>query len=237
MVVLLAVAGGVGGWVLAPPVSDAQQRVQAFLAGQHANVLVGPVPAKYATALIATEDSRFYDHHGIDTMGIVRGAGGFIGGSEQGGSTLDQQLAKTLYSNGNRAPTDIVAQVILGAKLDASYPKAQILQMYAQVAYFGAGFYGLQDAACGYFNVAPQQLTWSQASLLAGLPQAPSAYNPLTGPGLAALRQRHVLDRLVATGALAQAEVDTITPDSWHLVTARAAPAAGCPRNGPVGGA
>jgi len=147
-------------------------------------------------------------------MGIVRGAGGFIGGSEQGGSTLDQQLAKTLYSNGNRAPTDIVAQVILGAKFDASYPKAQILQMYAQVAYFGAGFYRLQDAACGYFNVAPQQLTWSQASLLAGLPQAPSAYNPLTAPGLAALRQRHVLDRLVATGALTQAEVDTITPDS-----------------------
>jgi len=122
--------------------------------------------------------------------------------------------------------------VVLGAKLDAAYSKAQILKMYAQVAYFGHGFYGLHDAACGYFNTPPQNLSWSQASLLAGLPQAPSNYDPLTYPQTAGERQQHVLDRLVAVGALTHTEANQVTPQSWHLVTGNVTPAPGCGMRG-----
>jgi len=228
-VALLLVATAFGGeWVLTPSVGDAPQRVHAFAVDHRSTELSGPVPPKYAAALVATEDSRFYSHHGIDSLGVARAALGFLGKPDQGGSTLDQQLAKTLYSNGQRSPTDIAAPVVLGVKLDAAYSKAQILAMYAQIAYFGNGFYGLHDAACGHFNTAPVDLIWSQASLLAGLPQAPSDYDPLTAPDLAALRQYHVLGRLVATGVLTRTYADHITPDSLHLSTANSTPAPGC---------
>jgi len=114
---------------------------------------------------------------------------------------------------------DIAAQAVLGVKLDATYSKAQILQMYAQVLYFGQGFYGLHDASCGYFNTPPRNLTWSQASLLVALPEAPSNYDLDTDPQLGAQLQAHVLNRLVAAGALTRAEADQITPNSWQLAT------------------
>ena len=91
----------------------------------------------------------------------------------------------------------------LAVKLDAAYSKQQILEMYASTVYFGGGFYGLTAAACGYFGQTPARLTATQATLLAGLPQAPSAYDPLTHLDLARSRQQHVLARLVATHALA----------------------------------
>jgi len=158
-VVLVALAGVIFGglWVLTPSVGDAEARANAFAQSHQSSDLNQPVPAKYATALIATEDSRFYTHHGIDSLGVARAGLGIFGAQDTGGSTLDQQLAKNLYSNGQRSTTDIIEQVVLGAKLDAAYTKAQILEMYAQVAYFGHGFYGLHDAACGYFNTPPPE--------------------------------------------------------------------------------
>jgi len=104
-VALLLVATAFGGeWVLTPSVGDAPQRVHAFAVDHRSTELSGPVPPKYAAALVATEDSRFYSHHGIDSLGVARAALGFLGKPDQGGSTLDQQLAKTLYSNGQRSP-------------------------------------------------------------------------------------------------------------------------------------
>ncbi len=233
-VVLVALAGVIFGglWVLTPSVGDAEARASAFAQSHQSNDFNQPVPAKYATALIATEDSRFYSHHGIDSLGVARAGLGIFGAQDTGGSTLDQQLAKNLYSNGQRSTTDIIEQVVLGAKLDAAYSKAQILEMYAQVAYFGHGFYGLHDAACGYFNTPPQNLSWSQASLLAGLPQAPSNYDPLANPQTAGERQQHVLDRLAAVGALTHTQADQLTPQSWHLVTGNVTPAPGCGPHG-----
>ncbi len=230
LVLILVVLAGL--WALTPSVGDAEQRAATFTADHHAGTLQGAVPDKYASALVATEDSRFYSHHGIDSLGVARAGLGIFGGQDTGGSTLDQQLAKTLYNNGQRSTTDIVEQVVLGAKLDAAYSKGQILAMYAQVAYFGHGFYGLRDAACGYFNTAPQNLSWSQASLLAGLPQAPSNYDPLTYPQLASQRQHHVLDRLIAVGALTGTQAAQITPQTWHLSTTPTTPAPGCGTGG-----
>ena len=130
---------------------------------------------------MATEDHRFYSEAAIDPFAIARvTAGSLMGKPDQGGSTLYQQLAKILYVPGRPGTLAKAEQILLGVKLALSYPKAEILQMYSSVPYFGHGYYGLQAASCGSFAVTPAALTWPQAALLAGLMQAPSADDPLT---------------------------------------------------------
>lgn len=217
----LLVGGGIAVlWPLTPSVADAEQRIAARLhthgaADPHAL----PVPDRVGEAIIATEDSRFYSHHGVDVLGVVRAAIGTIQGSaDPGGATLEQQLAKNLYTPGATGPAPKVEQVELALKLDQQYRKQQILEMYLSVVYFGHGHYGLPAAARGYFAVAPNSLTWAQASLLAGLVQAPSAYDPYAHPQLAKKRQRHVLDRLVATHVLTPQQADAAYAAPWGLL-------------------
>ena len=168
-----------------------------------------PVPTKFADALLATEDSRFYSHHGLDLQGAVRGLiGPLTGGGDQGGATLEQQLAKIFYTGGNDGITDKVVQVGVAIKMDADNSKTAILEVYASSVYFGNGDTGLTAASEGYFGVSPAALTWAQASMLAGLVQAPTDYDPITHYALAKSRQSHVLDRLVATGHLTRAEAN-----------------------------
>ena len=224
---LLVVTAGAITLVLTPSVDDAERRVQSAALAQRSTDRDEPVPPRFAMALVATEDSRFYSHHGVDTLGVLRATTGALQQQENGGSTLDQQLAKLLYRGSNPAALVKVEEVALGVKIDATYPKAQILEMYAQAAYFGHGFYGLHDAACGYFNVVPAQLSWTQASTLAGLVQAPSSYDPIAHPELARQRQRHVLDRLVAVGDLTQDDTATILTQPLGL-NPGGPPAPGC---------
>jgi membrane peptidoglycan carboxypeptidase len=204
------------GWVATPSVDDAADGVSAHLAAHHAPTLQGPVPAKVAAALIATEDSRFEDTPGVDPLGLVREPLGAVTGRDEGGATLEQQLAKNLYagSDGFLAKAE---GLVLALKLDRSWTKAQILRMYLDDGYYGHGLYGLTAAAEGYFGERPDQLTWAQASLLGGLFQAPSAYDPLVHPAAARARQAHVLDRLVATGRLTRAQADAIGREDWAL--------------------
>jgi len=208
LVVLLVGGMVAAGTLLAatPNISDAEQRAWVIDSthGVFPTVVAAP---RFVDALVATEDSRFYAHHGIDFVGVARaGWASITGSSAAGGATLDQQLAKQLYFGGVRGGTATLKQIALGFKLDANYTKQQILQMYASVVYFGNGYYGLDAASRGYFGVSPNQLSWGQAALLAGLMQAPSAYNPVTHPAKASARERHVLDRLVATGQLSSQE-------------------------------
>lgn len=203
--VLLGAVGIGGLWPLTPSVGDAEARITTRLAqlhGRDAHAL--PVPDRVGQALIATEDSRFYAHHGIDVVGITRAVLGPLRGNsgDPGGATLNQQLAKVLYTPTGSSPIVKVEQLELALKIDAHYSKAQILEMYLNAVYFGHGFYGLPAASRGYFHRAPADLNWAQASLLAGLLQAPSAYDPLRHLHLARARQGHVLDRLVQTHVL-----------------------------------
>ena len=108
--------------------------------------------------------------------------------------------------------------VALAVKLDATWTKDQILRMYLDAGYFGHGFWGVAAAAEGYFGLAPAQLSWAQASLLAGRLQAPTAYDPVVHPDRAAARQSHVLDRLVAVGDLSRAEADAVAGQPWGLL-------------------
>ena len=197
-------------WPLTPSVRGAEDIIAANL-DQHHGVDLGtlPSPDKVGLAVVATEDSRFYAHHGLDSQGILRAMFGFAHSSQDpGGATLDQQLAKNLYTP-HDTTLDKVEQVELSFKLEAAYSKPQILEMYLSVVYYGHGFYGLNAAAKGYFGQQPSTLTWAQASLLAGLLQAPSAYDPYTHLVRAKSRQRHVLDRLVAVHTLSAAQADS----------------------------
>ncbi|MGH3782405.1 MAG: transglycosylase domain-containing protein, partial [Pseudonocardiaceae bacterium] len=165
-------------------------------------------PDRIGQAVVATEDSRFFSDHGVDPRGVLRGLVGGLEGTEDGGATLDQQLAKLLYTPERTDVGAKIEQIILGVKIDSSYSKRRILRAYLASVYFGQGYYGLTDAAHGYFGLAPGELSWAQASLLAGVVQAPTAYDPLTHLDLAKQRQRDVLDRLVATGVLSRADTD-----------------------------
>lgn len=217
VVLTVAVLLGIA-WVVTPGVGDAQQLVSAELAANGGTPLQGDVPDNLAQALIATEDSRFDHHIGIDPIGAVRAGWGLLTGSDEGGSTLDQQLAKNLYAGGEQSFEDRVQSVVLALKLDASWSKDQLLRMYLDDGYYGHGFYGLTAATHGYFGVEPVDLGWAQATLLAGLFQAPTAYDPFLHPDLAKNRQQHVLNRLVAVGDLTQDQADEIAAQSWDLV-------------------
>jgi penicillin-binding protein 1A len=131
------------------------------------------------------------------------------GDGNDGGATIEQQLAKMLYAPGTGLRAEL-EQVGVAFRLDATYSKAHILAMYLDAAYFGDGAYGCTAAAEHYFGVPPAKLSWGQATLLAGLVQAPSEYDPHGHLALARNRQRHVLARLVATGAMTPAEAQRV---------------------------
>ena len=212
--------------LVTPSVSNAPALARSFDLAHHVAYPGPPVPARFAAALVSTEDHRFYSEPGIDPFAIARVIRGRITGQpDQGGATLYQQLAKMLYTPGRGGVAVRAEQVILGIKLDVSYSKPQILRMYADVTYFGHGYYGLAEASCGYFGVAPAGLSWAQAALLAGLVQAPTADSPIAHYPVARAREAHVLGRLVATGTLTQAQAARAFRTPLRLV---GGPAKGC---------
>ncbi|MGY1813497.1 biosynthetic peptidoglycan transglycosylase [Blastococcus sp. SYSU D00820] len=215
VVLALALAGA---WLATPGVDDARARVDALLAATGGTPLTGELPERLVVAVLATEDSRFADHPGIDWRGALRAPLGVVLGRDLGGSTLEQQLAKNLYGDGDTGPAAKAQAVVLALKLSAGWTKEEVLRMYLDTAYYGHGYTGVVAASEGYFGVPPGELSWAQASLLAGLLQAPSAYDPVVHPELAAARQAHVLDRLVDVGALSRAEADDVGDQAWELV-------------------
>ena len=205
IVVLLPCTFLAGVELATPPVAGAPALVAAVDRDHH----TVPIPAdpswRVSQAIVAAEDAGFYVNPGIDVTGLVRAAWGWVTGVDEGGSTITEQLAKVIYTGGRTGITDRVAQVALALKLNGHYTKPAILSMYLSAIYFGNGYYGVLAASEGYFGLLPAQLSWAQASLLAGLPQAPSLLDPLHNLALARERQSYVLDRLVATGALTRA--------------------------------
>lgn len=200
-------AAGAGYLLTLRGVGDAPARVaQTLMAhGQPAADL--PAPAKLAASVVAVEDEHFYDNVAVNVLaGAGRAALAALHTSrDPGGSTIDQQLAKQLYGRG-RGLGGTLREIGLGVKLALSYTKQQILRMYLNVNYYGQGFWGVRAAAEGYFHVDPARLTWAEAAMLAGLLQAPSAYDPVTHPALAKERQRHVLSQLVVNRDLTPAQ-------------------------------
>jgi len=202
LIVILAAAVGFL-WVATPSAGDATQLAKAQ-AQQHGIAYPGPpVPANFARPLIATEDKRFYSEPGVDVLAVGRVVWSDVsGGSDQGGATLEQQLAKLLYTPAQTGFDAELKQVVLAFKINSSYSKKQILAMYAEVAYYGHGYYGLQQASCGYFGHPAADLTVTQGAMLAGVVNAPSLDDPIADPVNARQRLEHVIARMVAVGDL-----------------------------------
>lgn len=169
-----------------------------------AAISINELPPYVANAFIAIEDRRFRDHHGIDPIGLARAVFTNLtaGRLEQGGSTLTQQLAKNLFLTPERNLERKVQEAILALWLERQYSKDQILELYLNRVYFGAGAYGIEAAARRYFDKPARALTLAEAAMLAGLVKAPSRLSPTRNPEQAQARARLVLEAMVDTGAI-----------------------------------
>jgi membrane peptidoglycan carboxypeptidase len=220
-VVLLALVGGVL-FVLTPSASQATALAQAQAREHHIGYPGAPVPRYFAQALVATEDHRFYSDPGVDPLAMARAAASWItGGQDQGGSTINQQLAKNLYTSGRSGFTQVLEQLALAVKLNMTYSRAEILRLYAEVAYYGNGYYGLTAASCGYFGRPPAQLSLVQAAMLAGVVNAPTYDDPLVYPAQARARLVHVIGRMAAVGYLTAAQQNAALKASLDLPAVR----------------
>jgi penicillin-binding protein 1A len=208
LAVVLAVALAVGVLLLVTPSAGEATQLAQQQARQHGIAYPGPlVPQNFARPLIATEDHRFYSEPGIDVIAVGRVLKSKLtGGQDQGGATIEQQLAKMLYTPGQTSLTAELEQITLAFKLNNTYSKQQILRLYAEVAYYGHGYYGLEQASCGYFGHPAGKLTVAQGAMLAGVVNAPSVDDPINDPVNAKARLTHVIDRMVAVGYLTRAQ-------------------------------
>ncbi len=162
-------------------------------------------------AIVATEDRRFFEHGGVDFIGIARAvvANLVAGGVRQGGSTLTQQLAKNLFLTPERSYGRKIRELILAFWLEARFSKEQIFTIYLNRVYLGAGTYGVEAAAQRYFGKSTERLNLREASVIAGLLKAPSRYSPLRDPKAAVVRGNQVLANMVTAGFLSQKDADT----------------------------
>ncbi len=142
-------------------------------------VKIEEVSEDYKNAVVAIEDHRFYSHNGIDVISILRSTYvNLISKSlDYGASTITQQVARNIYFTQEKSPIRKIAEIIVAFDLEKNYSKDEILELYINIIYFGNGYYGIKDAAEGYFNKSPDELTFEEATYLAGLPNAPSVYS------------------------------------------------------------
>ena len=170
------------------------------------------IPQIYQDAVIATEDHRFYTHHGIDYIAVVRALVHNLqsGSIVEGGSTITQQLAKNQFFTQKKELDRKIAEVFMVREIEKRYSKEKILELYINSIYYGEGFYNLYDASMGYFGKIPSDLSDGECTMLAGLPNAPSVYAITTNPDLAKQRQKQVLNDMVTWGYLTREEADSI---------------------------
>ena len=189
------------------------QTVEAIRAQPGYTPLSG-LPQIYLNAVIAVEDHRFTQHGGVDPIAIARATLHDLAtrSLDQGGSTITQQVAKNLFFTQEKEFSRKIAEVFMAFALERSYTKGEILELYVNTIYFGDGYYGVSAACAGYFGKAPGQLTDYEATLLAGIPNAPSVYSLSANPDLASQRQAYVVRQMVKYGYLTQEEADAITP-------------------------
>ena len=201
-VLVISVAAALGAALLPSP-ADLQSRVQALVAAR-GDVLLQPsgVPTLLAEAVIATEDERFYGNHGIDVVSIGRAL--WFDASHrctcQGGSTITEQLVKDVYLKGSDRGPAKATDLAMALKLGLEMPKGQVLADYLSEIPTGRGLYGVPAAACAYFGQPIGGLSLADDALLAGMAQAPSAYDPRFDPSAAIRRRAEVLSAMVSEG-------------------------------------
>lgn len=238
LLLILIVAGGGCGFISAtlsnlPDVSNVRPSASSQIYDVHGNLITTvhstenrlPVPLKdvpkdLQNAFVATEDSRFYSHHGIDPVGILRAVWVNIvhSGVSEGGSTITQQLARNAFLSQDRTLKRKISEALLALKIEQHYTKQEILEMYMNQIYFGQGAYGVQSAAHVYFGKDVRDLTLAQCAMLAGLPQSPNYYSPFNNLEAGKKRQAVVLGQMVKYGYLTQDKADAAREADLGLV-------------------
>ena len=218
---------------LASVVTDRHgERIGEFFVERRALVRLADVPHHVVRAFLAAEDSGFFEHDGIDLRSIVRAAWANFraGGTVQGASTITQQTVKGLLLSPEQTYTRKLREIVLARDLERRFTKQEILFLYLNQIYFGQGAYGIQEAARSYFAKPVNELTVSEAALLAGLPKAPSRFSPFRNPERAEQRRVYVLNRMLEesyidtdTHARALAEPPELSAEVWREKYAAAA--------------
>jgi len=162
------------------------------------------VPQVMKHAILAAEDDRFFEHSGVDLLGIARAALANVaaGGKSQGASTITMQLARNFFLSNERSYTRKIYEILLALKIESQLTKEQILEIYLNQIFLGQRAYGFASAAQIYYGKPLAKITAAEAAMLAGLPKAPSAYNPVVNPKRARIRQQYVLGRMRSLGFL-----------------------------------
>lgn len=170
------------------------------------------LPNNYINAVIAVEDHRYYDHGPIDFIAIARAIWVNIKNWElrEGGSTITQQVAKNIVFTQEETVERKLGEFLAAFDLEKNFSKNEIFALYVNTAYFGDGYYGIYEASKGYYNKEPKDLNLNEASMLAGVPNAPSAYAPTVNLNLAKKRQTHVLKSMVKYGYISENDANSI---------------------------
>jgi penicillin-binding protein 1A len=199
---------------------DNDELVTEFHVERRIFVPLDQIPAVLRDAIIATEDARFYSHYGVDPMGIARAVYQNFrrGRIVEGGSTITQQLAKVLFLTPDRSLERKLKEAVLALELERRYSKDRILEMYLNQIYFGHGAFGVEAAARTFFGKSVTELSLGEATLLAGLPKAPSTYSPFDRPEAAKRRRATVLARMVDVGSLAPPQAKKASDSALGLV-------------------
>ena len=188
---------------------------------------IGEIPKVMSNAVLAIEDSRFYQHGGVDYMGVIRAGLANVGRSKsQGASTITMQVARNVYLSSEKTFTRKIYEILLTFKLEHMLRKDQILEIYMNQIFLGNRAYGFAAASETYFGKPLKDITIAEAAMLAGLPKAPSAYNPISNPRRARSRQLYIIERMQENGFITQeqaedAKAETLTiksgPDSNRI--------------------
>lgn len=203
-------------------VYDKQGNILGHVSGHGENRLVVPaseVSEHFINALLAREDSRFYEHDGVDYIGVLRAfvlnlkAGGF----EQGASTLTMQLARNAYGNRDKTISRKLLEVAIAKRIERNYSKEEILGFYMNRIYFGSGLYGIERASQGFFMKPASELRAGEGAMLAGVIRGPSLLNPFRSIEDAKGTRDEVLARMVAEGTITQAESDAAKNETITL--------------------
>lgn len=189
--------------------------------GERRPVAIEDISPNFLNAIISVEDSNFYDHHGLDHIGLARAFYMNFRAKRvvQGGSTITQQLSKNLFFSFERNFVRKIKELLVALQLESTFTKEQILEAYSNQIYFGSGAYGVEEAADIYFGKRAQDLTLLQGALLAGLPNAPNSANPFYNLDRALGRAGFILKRMVQEGYITEAEKEEARISSLELLT------------------
>src|SRR5215470_9665599 len=199
---------------------EADELITEFHVERRIFVPLGQMPPALKQAVIATEDARFYSHFGVDPMGIARAIYQNFrrGRIVEGGSTITQQLAKTLFLTPDRKLERKLKEAVLALELERRYSKDRILEIYLNQIYFGHGAFGVEAAARTFFGKSVGELSVGECTLLAGLPKAPSTYSPFEHPEAAKRRRATVLARMVDVGTINAQQAKKIGESALGLI-------------------